>query len=74
MARVLERKHWHESITRERVAEMVEREATTLDNPGACLICGEEAMGVEPDAENYPCEARGAEQVFGAETLFIMLI
>jgi hypothetical protein len=48
---MLERTLWHESITRERVAEMVERQATTLDNPGACLICGEEAMGVEPDAE-----------------------
>jgi len=61
----------HQSITVERVMEACEREMTTLDNPGFCLICGEEAMGCEPDARNYECESCGAEQVFGAEELML---
>lgn len=70
---MLDRKYWHPSITDERVVEAVEREMTSLDNPGFCLICGDEAMGVEPDARNYTCEACGAEQVFGADELLLYL-
>ena len=32
--------HIHPSITAERVAQAVERELITLDNPGFCLACG----------------------------------
>lgn len=66
---MLDRKHWHPSITAERVVEAVERRMTTLDNPGFCLVCGDEATSVEPDARNYTCEACGAEQVFGSDEL-----
>lgn len=38
----------------------------TLSNPGICMACGEEFEGVEPDAEEYPCEACGEAQVYGA--------
>ena len=42
------------------------------DNSGFCLACGEQAFGVEPDAERYECESCGAHRVYGAEQLLIM--
>lgn len=30
---------------------------------GICTACGEEAEGVEPDAENHPCEHCGENAV-----------
>jgi hypothetical protein len=63
----------HASVTADRVVELCERRMSSLDNPGLCIICGEEADGCEPDARNYECESCGAEQVFGAEELVLML-
>ncbi len=70
---MLERELWHPSITVERVMEAAQREMFELDNPGFCLICGEEAEGCEPDARNYKCESCGAEQVFGAEEIILSI-
>jgi anaerobic ribonucleoside-triphosphate reductase len=53
--------------------EAVRRSYATLDNPGFCVACGEEADGCEPDAEHYECESCGKHQVFGAETLLMHL-
>ena len=64
----------HPSVTMERVCEAVARRVTTLDNPGFCVACGEEAMGCEPDAERYECEACGAKRVYGADVLLMMLM
>lgn len=61
----------HKSITCERVMDAVEREMTSLDNPGFCLSCGEEAEGVEPDARYYECESCGIQAVFGASEMLI---
>ena len=66
-------KDWHKSITDDAIVEAVERSHTCLDNPGFCLICGAEIEGVEPDAENYECEACGAPFVFGAEELLLRI-
>jgi hypothetical protein len=66
-------KEAHASITAERVAEAIEREMTTLDNPGFCLACGEEADGCEPDAREYKCECCGEREVYGAAELLISL-
>lgn len=63
----------HPSVTLDRVCDAVEREQTTLDNPGFCTACGAEADGVEPDARNYDCEACGAPAVYGASELLIMM-
>jgi hypothetical protein len=63
----------HPTITSDRVCEAVERHNTSLDNPGFCIACGEEAEGVEPDAEKYRCESCGSPSVYGAEQLLIML-
>lgn len=63
----------HESVTLERVLEAVERQHTTLDNPGLCIRCGADAEGVEPDARRCTCEACGVQGVCGAEELLIML-
>jgi hypothetical protein len=50
---------------------MCMRELHSLDNPGICLRCGEEAEGCEPDAENYTCESCGEKQVYGAQQALI---
>jgi hypothetical protein len=55
------------------VAEAVERELTTLDNPGFCLACGAEADGCEPDAEQYACESCGERAVYGAAEILIAI-
>ena len=47
--------------------EALERASETLDNPGFCLNCGEDAEGVEPDARTYRCQSCGKRAVFGAE-------
>lgn len=70
---MLSRKLWHKSLTEAVVAGAVERQMRTLDDPGFCLICGNEASGVEPDAQNCTCEACGAEQVFGAQELLFAI-
>lgn len=43
----------------------------TEDN-GFCLSCGEEQMGVEPDAEAYECDCCGQPTVYGAEQLLLL--
>jgi len=49
-------------------------EIAMQDHGGFCLICGNEAYGVEPDARNYQCEADycGEMAVFGAEEIILM--
>ena len=59
----------HRSITRERVLAAVERRMFGLDNPGFCIVCGEEAEGVEPDARRYKCEHCGECTVYGADEI-----
>jgi hypothetical protein len=61
----------HESITAERVCELVEESMMDCTNPGICAACGEEADGCEPDARGYKCEACGAPSVYGAEELLM---
>lgn len=68
------RKHWHPSITVDRVCEAAEREMCSLDNPGFCLVCGEESDSCELDARNYRCEACGAHEVFSAAELVFHVI
>lgn len=63
----------HPSLTLKRVTDAVERQMTSLDNPGFCLACGEEQEGCEPDARQYECEACGARRVYGAEELLLRL-
>lgn len=62
----------HSSITQERVIDAIVRRDTVLDNPGFCLACGEEQDGCEPDARQYPCDACGEKQVYGAEEILLM--
>lgn len=64
----------HPSITLERVEEAVQREISTLDTPGFCLACGEEADGCEPDAREYECEFCGLRKVYGAEEMLMMIL
>ena len=58
-------------VTLERIMEAVERANNSLDNPGFCLACGNDADGCEPDMRNGECETCGAFEVFGAEELLI---
>ena len=57
----------HPSITEDRLLKMLGED----DMRGFCLACGEDADGVEPDAERYKCEACGAKTVYGAEQLLL---
>ena len=41
------------------------------DHMGFCLACGEEAYGVEGDAEGYECEECGEAQVQGIQNALI---
>ena len=63
----------HKSITQDRVIAAVEDAMMSLENPGFCLACGEDAYGCEPDARNYQCESCDAMQVFGAEEVMFMM-
>lgn len=63
----------HKSITAERIMEACNRRDTSLDNPGFCIACGEDAEGCEPDAREYECEHCGKHKVYGAEELAIMV-
>ena len=63
----------HESITEDRVMAAVEDAMVSLENPGFCLACGEDAYYCEPDARNYRCECCGEMQVFGAEEVMFMI-
>ena len=66
--------HMHPSITAERVTKAVERQLTSLDNPGFCVACGAEASdGCEPDAEQLECESCGEPAVYGAEEILIAI-
>ncbi|MDE1905784.1 MAG: hypothetical protein KGH75_04970 [Rhodospirillales bacterium] len=61
----------HPSVTQKRVMEAAYRRHDTLDNPGICLLCGADAEGVEPDAQEYECEVCGEASVYGAEELLM---
>lgn len=63
----------HPSVTVDRVMEACERAMSSLDNPGFCAACGEEAEGCEPDARGYECESCGRRAVYGAEELLLRL-
>ena len=63
----------HPNVTIERVIDAVDREMTTLDNPGFCIACGEEADGCEPDAEMYQCDWCGEKAVYGAAELLMYM-
>lgn len=63
----------HPFITIVRVVEACERGLNTLDNPGICIACGEDADGCEPDARKYECESCGVHAVYGAQELLFML-
>jgi len=64
----------HESITEERIMDAVESAMTSLENPGFCIACGDDAYGCEPDARQYTCESCDARAVYGAEELMIMIV
>lgn len=61
----------HKAVTEAKVVEACERALTTLDNPGFCITCGEEADGCEPDAQAYTCDSCGQRGVYGAEELLM---
>lgn len=59
----------HPHITVERVVDAVHRQMETLDNPGFCIACGEEASECEPDARQYKCGYCDEYAVYGAGEL-----
>jgi hypothetical protein len=63
----------HESLTPEVIMDAAKRQMYELDNPGFCILCGNEQEGCEPDARKYKCEACGERQVYGAAELLMYL-
>jgi Zn finger protein HypA/HybF involved in hydrogenase expression len=61
----------HPSLTEDRIVEAYERHMNSLDDPGFCIECGQDAEGVEPDARRYACEHCGAHAVYGVEELML---
>ena len=61
----------NESITLDRIMDAVESERTSLENPGFCIACGDDADGCEPDARGYTCESCEEPAVYGAEELLL---
>jgi hypothetical protein len=64
----------HKSVTLERVTEAVELHKYSLDNPGFCIYCGEDAEDVEPDARRYECDSCERKGVYGAEELLLLMM
>lgn len=63
----------HPSVTIDLVHEAAMRQATTLDNPGFCIACGEEAMECEPDARQHHCDYCDRPTVYGAAELLLYM-
>jgi hypothetical protein len=59
----------HPSITPARVEEAVERQQRSRDKPGFCIICGADAVGIEPDDQRCECNVCGKAGVYGASEL-----
>jgi len=62
------------SITLERITNLMEESMFGISDEGICIACGEDAYGIEPDAERYECEGCGEKKVFGAESLLYMVM
>lgn len=58
-----------QKITLDRVMAAVEAD----DNLGFCLACGAEAWEVEPDTRKDHCEECGANKVYGAQEILLMI-
>ncbi len=58
-------------ITTELVMAACERRRASCDDPGFCLACGLEVLGIEPDASGYECESCGEPAVYGCEDLLM---
>lgn len=63
----------HHTLTADRIFAAVQRQHTSLDNPGFCIACGAEADSCEPDAERYECDDCGKRAVYGAEQLLFLI-
>ena len=61
----------HKSITFERVEAGVRESMFGTEDNGVCVACGEDAYGVEPDAEQYECESCGRRAVYGWEQVLL---
>jgi hypothetical protein len=61
----------HKSITPDRVVDAVGRRMFSLDNPGFCIACGEDAEGCEPDMRRGKCEHCGKRAVYGVYEILL---
>jgi hypothetical protein len=62
----------HPSLDSARIMDAIEEASRTLDNPGFCIQCGEDAGPLEPDAEYALCDCCGNNTCFGAEQLLLL--
>jgi len=64
----------HSSVTVDRIMKLAQQSMFGMENPGICISCGDDADGVEPDAERDECESCGKNTVYGAEQLLLMTV
>ena len=64
----------HKSITLDRVMAATESGMFSLENPGFCTSCGEDAAGCEPDACDDTCEYCDEPTVYGAQELLLEMV
>lgn len=65
---------WPKSLTADVIMNAVDRQNTSLDNPGFCIGCGEESDECEPDARAYECESCNRRLVYGAAELLMKFV
>ncbi len=62
------------SLNVDTVCDGVKREMFGLENPGFCIVCGDEHEGCEPDARKYPCDNECGNTVYGAAELMMYMV
>lgn len=62
------------NLSEEELLEAVKESMFGMESLGFCRYCGEEATGVEPDAERYECDSCGKRGVYGAEQILLLTV
>jgi hypothetical protein len=63
----------HTSVNLDRVIALAEESMFGMGNPGICIACGEDAEGVESDADGYTCDVCEEPAVYGSEELMLII-
>ena len=68
---LIERKY---PVSVDEILDAARSEIFGLENPGFCILCGEQSDSCEPDARYYKCEQCDELSVFGAAELMFYVV